>query len=154
MCLHFLWKCYTLPLLPKLFKLAFISPLLLETLLWIKFSSSMTEPTGSFSVVHFDHIILTRDGWNKALLCIFVSCCLKMPEPVCRQIHFFFPLWSKPDTSVVRSVRVVDCGYRVLFELPFSFGNELGKDEGNVDRDNGTVVKVLWRQMWENTGLK
>lgn len=30
-----------------------------------------------------------------------------------------------------------------MFEVPFSFGNELGKDEENVDRDNSAVVKVL-----------
>lgn len=30
-----------------------------------------------------------------------------------------------------------------MFEVPFSVGNELGKDEGKVDRDNGTVVKGL-----------
>lgn len=30
-----------------------------------------------------------------------------------------------------------------VFEVPFSFGNELGKDEGNVDRDNSIIVKFL-----------
>ena len=35
------------------------------------------------------------------------------------------------------------CGQREVFEVPFSFGNELGGDEGNVDRDNSTVVTGL-----------
>lgn len=143
----------------KALQISFSPPSLFEPLLWIKFSSSMTEPTGSFSVVHFwSHYSDQRRmelSSSYHLWCVFVSCCLKMPEPLCRQIHFFFlPLWSKPGTSVVRSVRVGDCGERGVFELPLPFCNELGKDKGNVDRDNSTVVKVLWRQMWENTGFK
>lgn len=71
----------------------FFPPLLLGTLLWIKFSSSMTDPTGSFSVVHFwsDYSDQRRMEQSTSfhLWCSFVSCCLKMPEPVCRQIHFF-----------------------------------------------------------------
>lgn len=30
-----------------------------------------------------------------------------------------------------------------VFEVPSCVGNELGKDEGKVDRDNGTVVRAL-----------
>lgn len=61
-----------------------------------------------FSVVHFwsDYLDQRRmeQRTSSRLWCVFVSCCLKMPEPLCRQIQFF-PLWSNPDTSVVRSVR-------------------------------------------------
>ena len=78
-----------------------------ETLLRIKFNLSMIETTGSFSFVHFwsDYFDQRRmeQSTSSRLWYIFVYCCLKMPEPVCRQINFS-PLWSNPDTCVVRSV--------------------------------------------------
>lgn len=42
---------------------------------------------------------------------------------------------------MVRSVRAEDCGQRDAFEVPFSFGNELGKDERNVDGDKSIIAK-------------
>lgn len=76
----------------KALQINVFSLLLSETLLWIKFSC-MTAPTGSFSVVHFwSHYSDQRrmeQSTSFYLWCIFVSCCLKMPEPVCRQIQFF-----------------------------------------------------------------
>lgn len=45
---------------------------------------------------------------------------------------------------MVRSVRAEDCGQRDAFEVPFSFGNELGKDERNVDGDKALLQRVFF----------
>lgn len=41
---------------------------------------------------------------------------------------------------MVRSVRAQDGGHRDAFSVPFSFGNELGKDERNVDGDKSIIA--------------
>lgn len=45
---------------------------------------------------------------------------------------------------MVRSVRAEDGGHRDAFEVPFSFGNELGKDERNVDGDKSIIAEELF----------
>lgn len=37
-----------------------------------------------------------------------------------------------------------DGGHRDAFEVPFSFGNELGKDERNVDRDKSIIAEEFF----------
>lgn len=111
-----------------------------------------------FLLCTFDQIIRTRDRWNKALLPVSdASLSLVVSECQSQYVNksCFFHLWSNPDTSVVRSVRGgwlwAETG---VLEVPLSFNNGLGKDEGNVDRDNSTIVKASRRQMWENTKFK
>lgn len=136
-------------------KLSVFLSVLPETLLWIKFSSSVTEPTGFLSVVLFwsdysDQRQVLQSTPSR-LWCVFVSSCLKMPELVCQQIHFC-PSVIQP-RYICSHIRERGLWVERGAWGSFSFGNGLGKHEGNVDRDNSTV-KVLWRQIWENIKFK
>lgn len=108
----------------------------------------MTEATGSFSVLPcWSHYLDQK--WTEQSTSSISDISLSLVVCACKS--FFSPCVIQ-----TRLVRVRDWRERGVFEVPFSFGNEFGKYKGNVGRgrDDNIIVKVLWRQMWENTGFK